>query len=167
MSSEQPCPACGGTGKLRMEDCFPAYLRTPAFAAVFSEWQTARRKRLTKTGMKRVLDRLYPLSEAEAREVVELSLQNGWMGLFPQHLFPARYDARGCPHIEPPTRRQRNTPHVEHELRRARYWRWLETQGGDWEERARKLGEWDQLHPAPTTISPAAIAEKPNGSTPK
>jgi hypothetical protein len=62
---------------------------TPQFLAVWQEWLKYRRelgKTMTPTGTRRVLSKLGSFSPAVATLAIQRSIENGWIGLFPESI---------------------------------------------------------------------------------
>ena len=68
---------------------FPPELDVGEFRAAWDQWIADRKDRklrpLTARGRNMQLRRLAPLGPAKAIACIELSIANGWQGLFPQH----------------------------------------------------------------------------------
>jgi len=65
----------------------PAKLNTPEFIEIWADWQCHRkeiRKKLTLTCEKYQLRKMAKLDIKHAIATVKLSIENGWMGLFPE-----------------------------------------------------------------------------------
>lgn len=81
--AEKPAPP---TGLKRPQISIPDQLNTPAFLTAWEEWQRHRseiKKPLKPTMTKKQLAFLALAGEASAVEMIENSIRNGWLGLFP------------------------------------------------------------------------------------
>jgi hypothetical protein len=72
---------------------FPSNLNTPEFLQKWDEWEVFRkesRKKLTPSTKKKQLKLLSEFSIDDAMAAIDLSIQNGWQGLFPERNRNAR-----------------------------------------------------------------------------
>jgi hypothetical protein len=79
-----PLTPRGGNGE-KIE--FPPSLDTPAFRAAWAEWEQHRRETkhaLKPTTVKHQMKLLGKLSPEHAAEVIRVSIEKGWVGLFPE-----------------------------------------------------------------------------------